>query len=114
MCAGVFLLRASTVRLTCVLVIVENGMFKTAKASRNSFQPRGLYSSRIVCGAIILLTKSNTCEPAITRPLNTNSPEDVHEDSGLALDILSKMYLTFFKLLCGTLFKISLTIWSSP
>ncbi len=74
-------------RLTCGLLIVENGIFKTAKASRNSFHPRGLYSSRIVCGAVILLTKSNTCEPLITWPLNTNSPEAVHEDSGLALDI---------------------------
>ncbi len=57
LCAGVFLLRASTVRLTCGLLIVENGIFKTAKASRNSFHPRGLYSSRIVCGAVILFNQ---------------------------------------------------------
>ncbi len=46
------------------------------------------------------------CYPVITCPLNTNSPESVHEHNCLALDILFKMYLMFFKLLCGTLFKI--------
>lgn len=54
------------------------------------------------------------CDPVITRPLNTNSPESVHEDSCLALDIIFKFYLIFFKLLCGMLFKIALAIWCSP
>ncbi len=78
-------------RLTCGLLIVETVYLKRQKHPEiRSIRESVFITDRM--RSVILLTKSNTCEPLITWPLNTNSPEDVHEDSGLALDILSKMY----------------------